>query len=359
MADVVLKVDEIAKRFGKYTVLDKLSFDVYSGEIFGIIGSSGSGKTTLLSTLIGALPPSEGEVLFRAMHLLSYESDKESINKFRSVIRHHNEVKRLFGFASQEPSFYGDLTTQENLNLFGTLYGLSKDAKETNALILLKLMGLWEFRNVLSKNLSGGMQKRLDIACSLIHDPATLILDEPTSDLDPHLRAQMWDLIRKINNKGTTIILSSHFLDELENICDRIGILYKGNFAHVGTPAELKRLVAPHNEIHVQTLKGEYDKYLEDLKPQKHYHISFSLNKGSELELQSSSPQMVVDRLMQSIKEQGDVLIDLHVNEPTLNQVFENLMLKQYEPKKEESKKQEKKESKKGKKKFRKKGKKK
>jgi ABC-2 type transport system ATP-binding protein len=329
MGEVLLKLDNVKKSFGKYKVVKDVSLDIESGEVFGIIGASGSGKTTLLNMLVGFLPQTSGDVVFKAPHLLSYDSDNAEINKFRSVIKNQDEVKKMVGFASQEPSFYGKLTLLENLDLFGTLYGLSKDAKRTNALILLKLMGLFEFRNKLARNLSGGMQKRLDIACALIHDPKVLILDEPTADLDPHLRSQMWNLIKKINSKGTTIILSSHFLDELEDLCDRIGILYDGILQHIGSPAELKRLISAHEEVHIETLKGDYDKLMEGFKPHSKYHVKEIENKGSEIELKTSNPHIVIERLLKILDKQRDVLIDLHVSRPTLNEVFESVIIRE------------------------------
>lgn len=329
MGDVLLKLEKVEKSFGKYEVLKKISLDIEAGEIIGVIGTSGSGKTTLLNTMVGFLQPSQGGAYFRAPHLLSYESGKDDVNKFRSVTKYQKDVKRMIGFASQEPSFYDELTLFENLDLFGSLYNLSKDARETNALILLKLMGLYEFRDNPASTLSGGMQKRLDIACALIHDPKVLILDEPTADLDPHLREQMWNLIKKINSKGTTIILSSHFLDELEDLCDRIGILYKGELRHIGSPAELKRLISIHEEVHIETLKGDYDAIMKKFKPQKRYHITHIENRGNMILLRTPNPHVVIERLLKILDKERDVLIDLHVNRPTLNEVFESIILKE------------------------------
>ncbi len=328
MGEVLLSLNNVNKKFGKHEVLKDISINIESGEIFGIIGSSGSGKTTLLNMMVGFIQPTKGDVLFRSPDLLSYGNDKSEINKFRSVIKNHNEVKSMFGFASQEPSFYNQLNLLENLDLFGTLYDLSKDAKDTNALILLKLMGLYEFRKNLSKNLSGGMQKRLDIACALIHDPKILILDEPTADLYPHLRKQMWQLIKKINSKGTTIILSSHFLDELEELCDKVGILHEGELKHIGTPSELKRLVSPNEEIKIETLNGDYDNIIKMFsKIKSKCKISEIENHGHELEIKTSNTHAVIDKLLKILDKKRDVLLNLSVNKPTLNEVFETLII--------------------------------
>lgn len=331
MGNTVLKLDKVYKAFGKHEVIKNISLEVAAGEILGVIGASGSGKTTLLNMLIGFLPPTKGQVEFRPSDVVALAEKGEE--EYRSVITYHEEVKQLFGFASQEPSFYGELTLEENLDLFGTLQNLSRDARKVNAKILLKLLGLYEYRKQYAKNLSGGMQKRLDIACSLVHDPKVLILDEPTADLDPHLRSQMWDLIKKINSKGTTIILSSHFLDELEEFCDRIAILHKGSFSHMGTPAELKRLVSSHEEIHIETLKADYDKLIKAFAGKKKYNISHIEDKGSELTIYSSNPHTVIEKLLTELEKHHDVLLNLHVMRPTLNEVFESIIIEESDKK--------------------------
>jgi ABC-2 type transport system ATP-binding protein len=327
MVETILKLDNISKSFGKFEVLKNINLEIPPGEIFGIIGPSGSGKTTFLNVTAGFVPPTKGNALFRLPHLLEYESGKGEVNKFRSVIKFHDEIKNIIGFASQEPSFYGQLTLIENLDLFGSLYGLSADARETNSLILLKLMGLYEYRKNLAKNLSGGMQKRLDIACALIHDPKVLVLDEPTADLDPHLRHQMWSLIKKINSKGTTIILSSHFLDELEDMCDRVGILYNHQLTHVGSPAELKQLISCDDQIHIQTLKGDYNELTTEFSPHEKYHITHIEDMGTELEIHTKHAHGVIEHMLKVLDQQRDVLVSLQINRPTLNQVFENLII--------------------------------
>ena len=326
MGDVIIKLQKVTKQFGKQKVLHNISLDIHAGDILGIIGASGSGKTTLLNMIIGFLAPTKGIVDFRSPAISKLDEDNVA---FRSIVENQRDVQRMFGFASQEPSFYPELSVEENLDLFGTLQDLSKDAKQTNTLILLKLMGLFEYRKKRADNLSGGMQKRLDLACAMVHDPRVLILDEPTADLDPHLRQQMWKLIQKINSKGTTVILSSHFLDELEDFCDNIAILHKGAFIHEGTPAELKRLISSHEEIHIQTLKGNYGALLKAFQPYKKYNITGSENKEHEVTIFSSNPHIVIERLLKILEKQNDVLIDLHVTRPTLNEVFERVIVEE------------------------------
>jgi len=332
MAQSILKVENVTKTFGKVEVLRGINLEIHTGEIFGIIGSSGAGKSTLLNTLIGFLPPSTGQILFSNPHLLDYSQEGEATTTFRNVLEFPKEIKKLFGFAAQRPSVYGKLTLLENLDLFGSMYNLSADARATNSKILLKLMGLWDSRNNLAERLSGGMMKRLDIACALIHDPKILILDEPTADLDPYLRKQMWYLIRKINSKGTTIILSSHFLDELEELCDRIGIIHQGKMENYGTPTELKKLYKTGEEVHLATVQGKYgplEEHFDKLKSK--LKINEVTNMGHELVIKTHRPVEVVKEIVAALKDIDDEILDLRMSKPSLNQVFENIIQAQDE----------------------------
>ncbi len=336
MVDTILKVENLFKNYPKKEVLKGINLEIRTGEIFGIIGSSGSGKTTLLNSLIGFIRPDSGYIFFKSPHLLSYD-DKDT-EAFRNVLEYHDEVKKSFGFAAQSPSLYKKLTLSENLDLFGSLYGLSKDARETNAKILLKLMGLFEFRSNLAENLSGGMIKRLDMACSLIHDPKILILDEPTADLDPYLRKQMWYLIRKINSKGTTIILSSHFLDELEELCDRIGVLHEGKVENYGTPAQLKRIYQPGEEVHISTTYHRYDILQEKLlKVKTKLKIMHMHDIGTELIIKTRLPLQTVEELAKITNRIQDYIVDLRMNRPSMNEIFEDMIKKANERNKDES----------------------
>lgn len=226
----LIRFKEVKKEFKDKLVLNKLNLELNKGEIFGIIGMSGSGKTTMLNTLIGFLEPEEGEVEFF--------SEKDKV--FKQIHKNQKEVNNLFGFATQAASFYPKLTVEENLLYFGSLYNLSKKQNMANAVNLMKQTDLYEAKNRLAQALSGGMEKKLSIACALIHSPKVLILDEPTADLDPISRAETWDLIKDIHKKGTTVIVASHLLNELEAVCDRIGLLHEQKMLASGTPDELK-----------------------------------------------------------------------------------------------------------------------
>lgn len=317
----ILKIERLNKQFGKKKILRNISLDICEGEIFAIIGASGTGKTTLLKTAAGYFAPDEGDVKFRYDYFVKKKKGSEAKPEYASIYRQQKIAKNMFGFASQEPSFYSKLTVRENLNYFGSLYGMPQKALDSNIDILLSLMNLKQAENTLAKDLSGGMERRLDIACALIHDPEVLILDEPTSDLDPMLRAHIWSLVQKINKKGTTIILASHHLSEVENFCSRIAILKDGKIIDVASPARLKTKYAQSQEIRVQTYPGNYGNIAKVLKKpgSKAYDVQI---KGSQLIVYSDQPQLVIHELLHILDVLKEELLDIKVSRPGLDELF-------------------------------------
>ncbi len=208
---VFLKFENIKKSFKK-EVLKDVNLNVKEGELLGLIGKSGEGKSVLLNILIGLIKPDNGKIIFE---------DRNTIKKI-------NYLRKNIGYASQENMLFDEMSIIENAYYFGKLYGLSNGEIELRFYELLPLMGLSDFENVLISNLSGGMKKRANFLVSLIHAPKLLVLDEPTVGLDPLLRTKIWDYIQKINKSGTTLIVTSHLLDEIEENCSRVAILDKG-----------------------------------------------------------------------------------------------------------------------------------
>ena len=315
MPEPIFSLKGVTKVFGQKTILKDVSLDINQGEIFGIIGASGSGKTTILNVLIGFLRPEKGDVIFRQEHLLNFKTSFV----FRSVFKKIEDVKKIYGFASQTPSFYDTLTVKENLQYFGALYGLSDDAINANIETLLNLMGLKGAENLLARNLSGGMERRLDIACSLIHDPKVLILDEPTADLDPVLRNHIWELVKKVNKKGTTIIIASHHLDEIEALCDRIAIVKDHKIMDIGSPNKVKMRFSEKQEIQVQCYPGEYDKIVAGLKEKDIKDVE---KRGGELVIHTKATKKVLQELLKTLDKLNENLLDIRVSKPTLDDVF-------------------------------------
>ncbi|MFH1770407.1 MAG: ABC transporter ATP-binding protein [archaeon] len=322
MTEPIFKIQNVAKRYDDHVVFKNINFEIKKGEIFGLIGASGSGKTTLLNTIIGFIRPNQGDVLFRFEHLLEFQK----ATAFRSVFKKQDGVKRIYGFASQTPSFYEDLTLKENLNYFGSLYNLSADALKTNIETLLNLMDLKHYEDLPAKSLSGGMERRLDIACALIHDPAVLVLDEPTADLDPILRQHIWTLVKKINKKGTTIIIASHHLTELEELCTRIAILKDKEIIDVASPDSIKNKYSKIQEIHLECYPGNYKNILSKLSKKNYKRFSI---RGSRLVLFSNNPQNIFHELFPLLKKNKEEIIDMKVGKASLDEIFISLSTKE------------------------------
>ncbi len=298
-----IQFQNIKKRFGSHEVLLGINLEIPYGERFGIIGVSGSGKSTLLNILIGFLSANAGSVYFN----------------LRDVLKEKKTVRKTFGFAAQDGSFYGELSVMENLRYFGTLHGMIKEDIEKRAKGLLALVGLSYAKDTLGKNLSRGMQKRLDIACAMIHDPKVLILDEPTEDLDPMLRKDILLLIKKINERGTTIIITSHLLAEIETICTKIAVLHGGKIIETGTPADLKGRYYKNDEIHIETIPGDYEriskkvnkKYVEEIEVLEHKML-----------IRTPNIDKVLYDLLSAVKSCNEKIVDISVSKPTLEEVF-------------------------------------
>ncbi len=222
---MLIEFKNIKKRYGSKTVLSDVSFKIKEGEIFGLIGTSGSGKTTIFKILIGICPIEEGRVLFQG----------------RNALHNLKKLRKNTGFGTQNNTLFEELSLYENSVYFGKLYGMKKKNIRAKFEELVSLLGLMGFENYLVKNLSGGMVKRANLLVSLLHDPDLLVLDEPTVGLDPLLRKTLWDYIKQINESGTTIVVTSHLLEEMEANCNRIGILGSGRILSVDSPEGYKK----------------------------------------------------------------------------------------------------------------------
>lgn len=220
--ETLIKIERLKKRFGEFTAVDGISFDIYSNEIFGLLGPNGAGKTTTISMICGLLPVTEGEITFTK----SNGKDK----------------KLMIGYCPQENIFYPKLTCLEQLLFMGQMYGVPSKTVKLNAIELLNLLGLADKTHVRASNLSGGMKRRLNICLALIHDPEILILDEPEAGLDPQSRILVRDFI-KIYSKQKTVILTTHNMDEAERLSDRVAIIDNGKLLLLDTPQNLKRTV--------------------------------------------------------------------------------------------------------------------
>lgn len=219
-----IEVKNLVKRFGKFTAVDDIKFNVNEGEIFGFLGPNGAGKSTTIRMLCGLIQPSSGSGLVGG-----YDIENEP-----------DKVKMNIGYMSQKFSLYEDLTAEENINFYGGIYGIQNNELKIRKNWILKMANLEGREKSLTKTLAGGWKQRLALGCAILHKPKIVFLDEPTAGVDPVSRRNFWELINKLSEDGTTVFVTTHYLDEAE-YCHRLGLIFNGKIKAIGSPGELKR----------------------------------------------------------------------------------------------------------------------
>ena len=221
----MIRVRNLVKRFGDFTAVNDISFEVPKGEIFAFLGPNGAGKTTTIKMLTTLLPPTGGSLELNGL----------------DPARQQNEVRQQFGIVFQDPSLDQDLTAAENLDLHGVLYHVPKKVRRERSEMLLRLFELWDRRDTLVKQFSGGMKRRLEIARGFLHTPRILFLDEPTLGLDPQSRNQLWTHVKRLNEtEQVTVFLTTHYMEEADRVAHRIAVIDHGRIVAMGTSQELK-----------------------------------------------------------------------------------------------------------------------
>ena len=221
----IIQVKNLTKKFGDFTAVKDVSFNVEKGQIFAFLGPNGAGKSTTIKMLTTLLTPTGGE-LFIDGH---------------DVVKNGREVRHSFGIVFQDPSLDDELTAYENMEIHAVLYGVKKEVRVERIKQLLEFVELWDRKKSLVKEFSGGMKRRLEIARGLLHHPKVLFLDEPTLGLDPQTRNHMWEYLRKLNEtEGITVFFTTHYMEEAERIADQIAVIDHGNIVASGTVEELK-----------------------------------------------------------------------------------------------------------------------
>ena len=219
----IIQVENLTKEFGDFTAVDSISFDVYKGEIFGFLGANGAGKTTAMKMLIGISNPTSGKAIVAGYDVFSQAE----------------MVKKSIGYMSQKFSLYDDLTIKENITFFGGIYGLSRKRIKEKIAELVEELQLQEVANHLVGSLPLGWKQKLSFSVALLHEPKIVFLDEPTGGVDPITRRQFWEMIYTQANKGTTIFVTTHYMDEAE-YCDRVSIMVEGKIEALDSPKKLK-----------------------------------------------------------------------------------------------------------------------
>ena len=294
-----IKADGLTMTYGSLTAVDNVSFEVQPGEFFGLLGPNGAGKTTTLEMIEGLRKPESGSV---------------TIDGSEPWKRDHKLLRRM-GVQLQAASFFERLTAREQLDIFGALYDVDKGRTQE----MLVHVGLVDKAETQTEDLSGGQKQRLSIACALIHDPDIVFLDEPTAALDPQARRNLWDLLRSLNDSGRTVILTTHYMDEAEALCDRVAIMDEGKILEIDTPAALIRdLDAP---VRISVAPGTLD-----LAAAKEIAGSDEVrDDDSALMITTREPSRILTALAQR-----DALDGLSVKGASLEDVFLELTGREY-----------------------------
>lgn len=299
----VVKIENLVKRYGDLVAVDHFNLEIEEGEIFGLLGPNGSGKSTTIHCLLSLLSYDKGhiEIFGQEMTPASYD------------------IKKDIGIIMQNVAVFQELTVYENIDYFCGLYVPEKGQRKRLVEEAIEFAGLSEFRKFYPKKLSGGLLRRLNIACGIAHKPKLIILDEPTVAVDPQSRNKILEGIRELNRQGATIIYTTHYMEEVEQICTRIAIMDKGRNLALGTKDELKAMIDLGETIQMEVM--ELSEEVSDAIRTLPHVISVSYDKGL-LKVRFSKGKHNLLRLLDLLKEKEIVFGNIHSELPTLNDVF-------------------------------------
>lgn len=310
MTTPVVKVENLVKRYRELVALDHFNLEIEEGEIFGLLGPNGSGKTTTINCILS---------------LLSF--DKGVIEVFGEEMKPDSyDLKRQIGVVMQNVAVFDELTVYENIDYFCGLYIRDKNLREQYVREAIAFVKLEEFAKFYPKKLSGGLLRRLNIACGIAHKPKLIILDEPTVAVDPQSRNNILEGIQKLNEQGATVIYTSHYMEEVEQICTRIAIMDKGKNIAIGTKDELKQMIKKSETITIEILELE-EEHLAAIRELPHvYEVSY---EEGRLNVLCSGGRHNLLRVLDYLQEAGLSFGRVHSELPTLNDVFLEITGKQ------------------------------
>jgi ABC-2 type transport system ATP-binding protein len=306
-SDNAVQISNLVKKFGSIRAVDQLNFVVKRGEVFGFLGPNGAGKTTAINIICGLIRPDEGNVMINGM----------------SISTNYHQVKSLIGLCPQHIVIWEMLSCIEQLVFTAQMYGIRKEQARAKGLQLLADLGLTEKRDQLAKTLSGGMQRRLNIALALVHEPEILVLDEPQAGLDPQSRLLVRDYIRSIAG-NTTVLLTTHEMDEAERLSDRVAIMDRGKLLVLDTPDNLKSQIGSREILEIKTAACER-KVIDDVLaqiPDRAEKKSF--NEGT-LSIITNAALDILPEIIQVCNKHGITIEDLKIRKKTLEDVFISL----------------------------------
>jgi len=303
MSEEIIKAEGLTKVFNKHLVaVDHVSFEVKKGEIYGFLGPNGAGKTTTINMLITILKPTEGRA-----SVLGFDIAKQDF-----------DVRNVIGVVPQEYTADEDLTGLENIFLCADMYGIPRKVAKERAEELLKLVELTDFRDKKVQTFSGGMRRRLELACGLVNRPKVLFLDEPTLGLDVQTRTATWSYIRKLKQEyGMTLFMTTHYLEEADALCDRVAIIDHGKIVVVGQPEELKHDLGGD----VITLGIKEDVDVSELV-RKVEHVKDVKKENGSYRIKAEFGEITAPLIIEALRKKGYTVTKLSLTEPTLNEVY-------------------------------------
>lgn len=300
---MILEVKDVVKRYDELIALDHFSFNVAENEIVGLLGPNGSGKSTIINCILGLLKFDSGDI--------KVFGEKMSLNK--------RDLKRNIGIVMQEVGVLYDLTVYENLDYFCGLYISDKKTRKAYVEEAIDFVGLRDFKKFLPKKLSGGLLRRLNIACGIVHKPKLIFFDEPTVAVDPQSRNNILEGIEKLKEKGATIVYTSHYMEEVEQLCDRVVIMDHGKTLATGTTIELKKMVKASEKIYVEISDIEHVS-IEDLRSLQNV-ISAEI-EGNSLKIECKNSSNNIIEVIAYFNKNNIIYKNLYLKQPTLNDVF-------------------------------------
>ncbi len=296
----IIEIRSLSKSYGNFSALNNISLSIEKGTIFGLLGPNGAGKSTLIKVLSCRSRPTSGRAYICGL----------------DVVLDKKEVLSIIGVVPQENSFYDELTVNENLQYFGSLYGVPLIEIKKRSHRILDVLQLIERSESFAGTLSGGMKTRLNIACALVHKPEVLILDEPSVGLDPLSRIALWDTIRAVNAEGTTILITTHYMEEADLLCDRILIMNRGRIVVEGRAEELKNR-AGEKVIQITSISGSYQ--LLKSRVESLGAVCSINEKGLKLTLKEELPLQAILEIFESC---GEKIKNVESSRPSLEDVF-------------------------------------
>ncbi|MFN0073739.1 MAG: ABC transporter ATP-binding protein [Chloroflexota bacterium] len=311
MQPIAAQLQHVGKSFGDLRAADDVSLTVEQGTILGLIGPSGSGKTTVVKMAIGNLAPTDGSIRVLG----------ESPSRFK------RRTREQIGYMPQSFVLYPDLTARENLSFVGSLFGMLWPRRRRREQELLRLLGLWDSRNRLARQLSGGMQRRLSLACALIHDPQILFVDEPTAGIDPVLRTTIWDEFRRLREDGRTLFVTTQYVGESE-FCDRVAILDHGRIIADDTPLGLRERAFGGEMVEVQVARPVDGTSLRNL-PEV---LGVRQDGPRQLVLTVVNAGTAIPRIIEAIDLEGSAVDSTREYRPSFDEVFAELLQREPAP---------------------------